>query len=433
MKSKVSIYLYLFIITMYLPISIYLGSIRLSPYRAILILLLVPSFFKLINGKAGKLLPTDWFIIFYALYGAAALFATTDLDAVMEPAGIFIIESLGAYLIGRTLVRDEQGFRAMSKFLFYSILLLLPFALIETLTNRALILEVLRPFFNVAPKGFISPRFGLHRAQVVFEHPILYGAYVASSFGIIYYIASQSARVPLINFKAIIVAFAGVLSVSSGVISSLMVQIILILWDRNTKSIKSRWKIFGAILVSFYFIIDLISNRSPFHVIVSYLTFSAGSAYNRILIWNYGTAEVWRHPIFGIGFGEWERPSWMSGSMDNFWLVTAVRHGLPAFIFIAGAVVFLLRDIGRLTLPTPQLNNCRSGWFVSLGGMIVAGATVDYWNAIYVWFMFMLGAGMWLMNSADAVASNSEASSEMVEVNNKTRRNPYARRRSEDQ
>ena len=113
----------------------------------------------------------------------------------------------------------------------------------------------------------------------------------------------------------------------------------LIGWEVLTRGIRARWRLLSLGCVLAYFSIDLLSNRTPFHVIVTYLTFNVQTGYNRILIWQYGSAEVLRHPIFGIGLGDWERPAWMSSSMDNFWLVIAVRYGLPAFILICRAVI----------------------------------------------------------------------------------------------
>jgi hypothetical protein len=192
-------------------------------------------------------------------------------------------------------------------------------------------------------------------------------------------------------------SFASVLSLSSGALAALFVQYVLIGWDKITKTIAYRWRILSALIVSVYLLIDLLSNRTPFHVIVTYLTFSTGSSYNRILIWNYGTAEVWRHPFFGIGFADWEHPSWMSSSMDNFWLVIAVRYGLPAFILLAAAFIFLFRDVGRIKYTNNNIIKYRSGIFTSLAGLIIAGCTVDYWNAIYCWFLFLLGSGVWML------------------------------------
>jgi hypothetical protein len=173
-------------------------------------------------------------------------------------------------------------------------------------------------------------------------------------------------------------------------------------------------------------IIDLFSNRTPFHVVVTYLTFSTGSAYNRLLIWEYGTAEVWRHPFFGIGFADWVRPAWMSGSMDNFWLVIAVRYGMPAFLLLAAAFVSMIGALGRLRIDRGK-NHCRSGLFVSLGGLIVAGCTVDYWNAIYCWLLFMLGCGMWMLEPPTKAPSSS-----IAKRRDRKRLISYHRRRSSE-
>ena len=121
------------------------------------------------------------------------------------------------------------------------------------------------------------------------------------------------------------VACSAFLSLSAGPFVGLACQAVIIGWDRITKGINLRWTAIAAIFSLMWFAVSLASNRSPVKVFISYLTFSPQSAYNRILIWDYGTAEVGRHPLFGIGFGDWIRPVWMSDSMDNFWLVTAVR------------------------------------------------------------------------------------------------------------
>jgi hypothetical protein len=336
-------------------------------------------------------------MILFAAWGAIALFATTPFNSAVQSAGIFIIESLGAYLMGRSLIRNEKSFQRFLRAIFIMLLVMLPLALYETITDHPIVLDTIRPFFNVIPKGNQEPRFGLHRAQVVFEHPILYGAFASSLLGFMHYAKIVRAK-PVGGIGwSLVASFASVLSLSSGALAALFVQYILIGWAKITNTIAYRWRILGAVFVSVYLIINLLSNRTPFHVIVTYLTFNTGSAYNRILIWNYGTAEVWRHPLFGIGLGDWERPSWMGSSMDNFWLVIAVRYGLPAFILLAAAFIFLFRDIGRIKGTPENIFKYRSGLFVSLGGLIVAGCTVDYWNAIYCWFLFLLGSGMWML------------------------------------
>jgi hypothetical protein len=104
-------------------------------------------------------------------------------------------------------------------------------------------------------------------------------------------------------------------------------------------------------------------------------------------------------PWFGTGVpGEWVRPEWMfSGSMDNFWLLMAVRHGVLAFVLIALTCWTMLRRIGKTHLTDPQLINARKGLLFALIAMMVSMCTVHLWTATYCLFMFLLGSGSWLI------------------------------------
>ncbi|GAG91244.1 unnamed protein product, partial [marine sediment metagenome] len=60
-----------------------------------------------------------------------------------------------------------------------------------------------------------------------------------------------------------------------------------------------------------------------------------------------------------------------SDSMDNFWLVQAVKFGIPGFATLAGAVLLLM--CRRRNQLGPEPNALRLGWTVSMTGLIVAG------------------------------------------------------------
>lgn len=389
----------LFVLSLLIPIRFSIGSVELTPYRVSLLFLFAPSVFSLFSGRLGRILVTDIFIVLACLWGAVALFVAHGVDAAIEPAGILLIETFGAYLAGRYLIRDETAFRFLVQLMFILTLVLLPLAVAEAVTRRPFMIDLLQPLFRTMAVGNQELRMGLRRAQVVFEHPILFGAFISSFAGILYYSVRQttSGGSPV---RLLLVSIASFLSLSSGALAALAVQYILILWDKATRSMPRRWAVFGGLCVGLYAAVDLVSTRSPFHVIVSYLTFSSGSSYNRILIWQFGSAEVWRHPLFGIGLGDWQRPSWMSSSMDNFWLVVAVRYGLPAFLLLAAAVVALIWELGRASSAALQgsVSRYRSGLLVSLGGMILGACTVHYWNATYCWFLFLIGCGPWMVN-----------------------------------
>jgi hypothetical protein len=206
-----------------------------------------------------------------------------------------------------------------------------------------------------------------------------------------------------------VVAVATACSLSAGPLLALVIQSVFMGWDHLTRRMPPRWLILGGIFAFLYVLIDLLSNRTPFHVIVSYLTFNTGSAYNRILVWNFGSAEVARHPFFGLGLGDWDRPEWMSGSMDNFWLVLAVRGGLPAFLFFAGAILALCIAVARLRLQDPRLIAWRRGWMIAILGLVIAGCTVHYWKTIFCLLVFLIGSFAWVLDKGVRATSVREA------------------------
>jgi O-antigen ligase len=158
----------------------------------------------------------------------------------------------------------------------------------------------------------------------------------------------------------------------------------------------------------FWIAVTLASNRGPAKVLISYLSFSAQSSYNRILIWEYGTAEIWRHPLFGLGLGDWIRAPWMSDSMDNFWLITGVRYGLPALIFLVSALCVLAIRQRSATRGRPDLRPYRMAWLTTIVGLATCGTTVHFWNALFTYFFFLIGMGVWLTRPPKEVAKASE-------------------------
>ena len=104
---------------------------------------------------------------------------------------------------------------------------------------------------------------------------------------------------------------------------------------------------------------------------MSYATFSAHTAYWRSIIFDWGMVNVWANPIFGLGLNDWVRPRYMvSGSMDNFWLVVAVRYGIPGFALLAAGYLIALWKIGRRDFDGDQLLwQFRRAWMFSFIGL----------------------------------------------------------------
>ncbi|MEH2540879.1 MULTISPECIES: O-antigen ligase family protein [unclassified Bradyrhizobium] len=334
-----------------------------------------------------------------AIWATLALVSVHGIDGGLQTAGIFVTETFGAFLFAKRYIRDIFAFHRMVKSFVLVVAFLFPFAVYENLTASPILVKLFGTVFSVFELyGPNEARFGLSRAQVTFEHPILFGIVCSSAFALSFYVLTAAKR-QAGRLATGVVAITTFTSLSSGALLSLVVQGALIVWDKVTASVTHRWIVLAALAVVAFVAMSALSNRSAIEVLVTYLTFSADNSYMRIFIWNYGTQSVMKNPIFGIGLHDWERPTWMAGSIDNFWLVNAVRYGIPGFLFLFCSFTSVCFGLGRIRKLSFQASQCRKGLIITLFGFAIAGITVHFWNATYVLFIFLLGSGMWLFEN----------------------------------
>lgn len=396
-----------FVVSLCIPVIFGIGSIRLSPYRLLLLLALVPLVLRWLSGGTGPVRAFDLMILAAFTLAATSYLVLHGVGIAYQPAAILLIEAAGAYLLGRAAIRSAADMVRLTRLLLRLLLVLFLPTLYEALTGQAIILDVLGRVMSVFPDVWQDRRLGLDRAQVVFEHSILFGAFVSSMFGFMLYVPAFRAGAGRLvaTWLTGVIAF---LSISAGALFALVFQLGMRLWDVLTRGIPRRWTLLGLGFLALYILIDIGSNRTPFHVVISYMTFSSSSGYNRILIWQFGLENVFANPLLGLGFNDWERPHWMGDSVDNFWLLHAMRHGVPSFLLFAGGLFVLIRRVSLATLAGPAAA-CRAGWLAGFGSLILAGITVHYWNALFVWFMFLAGAGAWLLDAPAGTAADGPA------------------------
>ena len=193
------------------------------------------------------------------------------------------------------------------------------------------------------------------------------------------------------------VVLAGFTALSSGPLAGISAQFILIGWDRVFRRYRYRWWGFWGLFALGYVVVDLISNRTPLIVLISYLSFNAATAYNRINIFEWGWKDGRKHPVFGNARGL-GRDEWLSQSVDMFWLLNAMSHGLPTGALYLLAFFLIFVAVARRGLSDPRLRDYRMGFLGSMAGMFVAGWAVAFWNETYVLLMFLMGSGVWLLD-----------------------------------
>lgn len=393
---------FLFFLGMMLPtaVSLNAGGLRLSVYRVVLIAAFVPMILALFSGKAGKVTLFDGLILGHAGWALLALINWGGVAQGIESGGIYIVEVAGSYLVGRLYIRSYEDFRGFARAFVMVVVGTLPFTIPEAVTSIHILYDGISGMVGGPRAPFIEQRMGLERTFGSFDHPILYGVFSASAFSLAYFVVAEKR---LGNFKGMWkvggVGLATFLSASGGPYVVLMMQMFIAGWERVWGQTKGRWAALFSLFGLTYLAIDLLSNRSPFHVFVTYFTFSTTSAYNRIIIFEYGSAEVMRHPLLGIGLGDWIRPIWMSDSMDNFWLLIAVRYGLPGWAMFVGAMLGLIWAVAQRQGLPEDWRRARHAWAFTLFGITVAAATVHLWNALFVLFLFLIGSGAWLLDA----------------------------------
>jgi hypothetical protein len=388
--------LILFFVALPALFSFYLAGVRLSPIRLYLLISFAPTLLALFTGRAGRVLLADGVMAGFGLWIIVSLLVDDGMSQLPNSV-MTAIELYGGYLLGRVLVRGPADFRLMIAAYLGVMLVLMPFAMTEFLTGRLVLHEIFSHLGETVWKPESSyDRGGFARTMSGFEHPILYGLFCSSLAATVFYVYRGLGQVLRVGLVMMMTLF----SLSSAPLLSLGIQISLVLWDKLT---RGRWLWLILLAALGYLAIDLVSNRTPLVIIISYLTFDPWTAWTRIAQWDYSTVAVMDHPFFGVGMSNaWQeiyKPRWLTDSVDSFWLVIAVRHGLVGLLLVAGGIVLLLVNVARARLTDPLLRDYRTGWMIGVVGLSFVLITVHIWGAAGIFAFFFLGAGAWLTDA----------------------------------
>jgi O-antigen ligase len=270
---------------------------------------------------------------------------------------------------------------------------MLPFGLVEFLTTRQPLNDLVDIIADTYRKGRSTrARWGLMRTMVSFEHAILFGLYCSIAFANVFYLYRNSfaKRLMLMPF----VAFMTFMSLSSAPFLSIVIQIGMIVWDKVT---RAKWWLLLGLTAAAYVTVDMLSNRTPVTILINYVPFDSATAWTRVIIWDWGTRNVMMNPVLGLGIdADWVRPHWLTSSVDNFWLVIAMRFGLPGIVLLLAALGLAIWRVIRARNLSAGEEDCRTAYMVALVSLLFTLGTVHVWGATSVLVMFFFGAGQWL-------------------------------------
>jgi hypothetical protein len=398
-----------FLCSLAIPWIIDIGPLRMSVYRLVLIAALLPCIAMWISGKAGRIRVADVSLLLFCFWCFVSLSVVHGLDYSPQSAGITFIETMGPFLLGRCFIRNADDFYAAARVLFVVVLLLLPFAAYESFSGQNLLMQMFSTVMPSFPDVTMRPRWGLRRVQAVFEHPILFGVFCCSAFSLTHLVLGYGKSMASRWTKTGVVAAAVFLSLSSGPLSAMALQGLLIFWNWLLRGIEIRWKILYGGFAGVYMTISLLSNQSVPEFYVHYFAFSQDTGWDRLFIWQYGTASVGAHPFFGIGYNDYVRPEWMEPSIDMFWLINFVRFGIPGGVLMLLAFWSVFLPLAFKGGLDDRCATYRMAHLLTMTGLFVAGWAVHFWFAPYVLFLFLLGGGVWLLDTPEGSPSHAGA------------------------
>jgi hypothetical protein len=385
-------------------LSVYVAGLRLPPHRIALIILFPIAIYRLMLRPDIRIHAFDWAMIAYNV-ATLAVFDHHGIQYIgpdLTPSnglvygGSLALESLAGYLVARAWIRDQEQFRAALRLLVVAALVAGLIALPETLLGRHFTHDLLQSLTGYVHPRDTEQRLGLTRAYGTFDHPIHLGTFCASVMALAWY----SVRGGLPRWgRAVAVLCATFTALSSAPLLCCAVQGALIGWDRITRGIPSRAMMsFGALGV-LYLAASMVMTRSPIAFVATGMTLDSWTGYYRLVIWENGLENVWANPWVGLGLADWERPAWMaSASVDAFWLVIAMRAGIPTFLLMMLAITLLIRAVvvRGTRARDPGVRAFARAWIFSLIALSLAACTVHYWNALYAYFFFFLGLAGWI-------------------------------------
>jgi hypothetical protein len=410
-RGKTSWPVWLFLLALVVPWIIYIGPMRMSLYRFLLLIMVLPCMSMWATGKAGRIRIADIALILYWIWGTVSFMDNNGLPASLQPSGIGFVETLGAYMLGRCYVRNADDFYSMITLLFMIVAFLFPFAIFELLTGTNVLSGAFEIIFPTVA-GLTGPdemRAGLFRARTVFDHPILFGMCTGNILALVHLVLGYQKSFFQRALRSGIVAATSLCSLSAGPLAALAVQGLLLAWNGLLRNVKSRWKILIGLLLMLVLALELFAKRTPVEIFLQYLLYDPLSYWYRVLEWSYGWASVMKHPLFGLGLNDWERGATMLPSIDSFWLALAVQHGLVTVFFLWLSVFSVFSVVALTKGLDRKLIEYRTGFLITMTAFFVLGWTVAFWDHAYVLFLFVLGSGVWIADAKEAPAGKRSA------------------------
>ena len=391
----------LFIISIFIPVEFHylLGSLRIETYRVVLGMALIASIIN-IKQVLEKADFVDILLAAFIMLATASLMYNHGVQKGLESSGILAIEVLGSFYLARLFITTPKRYYYVNLGFVIILSLLVFFSLYEAFARHRILHDWATMItgnnsldYRLYTHYYI--RFDIMRTTNLFAHPILYGTIGAIFFPFAILLVLNKFK--WINFGRVLALLVGMITtLSSAPLLAVVFQGATAVLAYNWQGAKRLWS--ALIFFSFagFLLINALSNRGFFAILISYLTFNPVTGYYRMLQWEHSMDDITDNPVLGIGLHDWSRPEWMNSSIDSFWLLVTMQHGVFAgFILLFCSFYAVFNVLGVLHKHHPAVKWMVNSWIMTSMALILIGFTVDYFGKIQPMFFFVLGSISW--------------------------------------
>lgn len=362
------------------------AGVNFTPGKICMLLLFFPALSTLF-AKNYRLLSSDFFALATAVWVMVAAVWVAGPDALLSAAGGESLEFFGAYLVGRAYLSGPTALETFVRALRMVTVVIVLFALADSISGRWLVHDTLGSLLNVTPLGEVY-RNGTVRATATFDHPILLGTFLALTFAIVIDLGGSAwSRATC----ALVLLLGCVLAQSSAGILSWCIVVAVFFYDRLLSNCAWRWWALWIVITGLACSLFLLAN-APLGWLITHLTLDPESAYFRYLIWDAAIDQIAKTPLTGVAFAPTSSDI-LNYTVDCVWLAHALRFGVPVILFLFLANVTAM-------LPTHQLckysaseltKRTRKAFSTVLVMFMFAGLTVHFWNYIWIFWGLCIG------------------------------------------
>jgi len=390
-----------FVYLLFIPqqFNITIATIYLSPFRVYLLGATIYILSSAVRRSLRFAWPDLCIVLAVAWIWIASVVTSGSMATGAVMGGSHLVDIGLAYFLARATIQTPDDLRRLLILIFPVVAITGAIIAAEAL-SRTYLLQPLASAVTGQPMPLsYEIRKGLLRGSASFPHPILAGI-VMASFLSLYFLSGIRSWPRILGVAA---AIMGMFSMSSAAMLGVVIGGLLVAYEKVSERVSNlTWRLFLFFAAVLYIVIEFTSKSGFYSVLIRYASLNTGSAYNRILIWNYGTANIKRHPWFGIGYGDWERPDWMHWStFDHYWLINPLRFGIPAGVLLLGAtlIAIIMVMLNSRRLPPVDARLLR-GVAISTAVFALGLNSVSLWLAALAWFYVLVGIAVSLGSHA---------------------------------